>query len=249
LLPIFYVKGLLIIDALTFLVSALLLVRLPNLLPATPHPQAKTSFVTEAREGLTYIWDKPALRAICLGFCALVAVTAVDDVALVFLAKGPLESGDVGAGLLYAGSGAGLLLGFLVLARFGHQFSPSVLMIAGYVLSSSGNLFTGLSWAIPVAFSMQAVRGIGLSLQDVGRDTLIQRLVPRGMLGRVFGNLFGGIGLAAALSYVIGGFLLDMTDARIVLVAAGTAGLIVAVFTSLMLAFALRSVDDSSLAV
>lgn len=41
------------------------------------------------------------------------------------------------------------------------------------------------------------------------------------MLGRVFGNLYGAIGLAAGISYVFGGLLLEHTNARVVFIAAG----------------------------
>lgn len=44
------------------------------------------------------------------------------------------------------------------------------------------------------------------------------------MLGRVFGNLYGGIGAAAALSYVAGGVPLDATSAPATFLIAGTAG-------------------------
>jgi hypothetical protein len=44
---------------------------------------------------------------------------------------------------------------------------------------------------------------------DVGTNTLVQRSVPPGMQGRVFANLYGAIGLAAGLSYALGGVLLD----------------------------------------
>ena len=52
---------------------------------------------------------------------------------------------------------------------------------------------------------MQLVRGIGISLMEVGPTTLVQRTVPRHLLGRVFANLYGAIGVAAGLSYVVGG--------------------------------------------
>ena len=48
---------------------------------------------------------------------------------------------------------------------------------------------------------------------DVGHNTLIQRIVPAEMLGRVFGNVYGAVGAAAGLSYVFGGLLLDATNA------------------------------------
>ena len=61
---------------------------------------------------------------------------------------------------------------------------------------------------------------------DVAATTLIQRTVPPQLLGRVFGSLYGGIGVAAALAYLLGGLLLDRTSPRVAFLTAGTAGLL-----------------------
>jgi hypothetical protein len=84
-----------------------------------------------------------------------------------------------------------------------------------------------------LAFAAQAVRGAGLSLHDVGTTTLIQRSVPRELRGRAFANLYGGIGLAGSLSYVVGGQLLEHLSARTVLVLGGAGGIAVAAFVTL----------------
>jgi hypothetical protein len=55
------------------------------------------------------------------------------------------------------------------------------------------------------------------------------------MLGRVFGNLYGAIGVAAALSYVGGSVLLDLTSAPVTLVVAGGLGTLATVVTALAL--------------
>jgi hypothetical protein len=55
------------------------------------------------------------------------------------------------------------------------------------------------------------------------------------MLGRVFGNLYGAVGLAAGLSYVLGGLALNATSARVVFVVAGCGGLLVTAATGAVL--------------
>jgi len=59
--------------------------------------------------------------------------------------------------------------------------------------------------------------------------------VPPQLLGRVFGSLYGGIGVAAALAYHFGGLLLDRTTPRVAFVAAGAAGLLATGSTALAL--------------
>jgi hypothetical protein len=60
------------------------------------------------------------------------------------------------------------------------------------------------------------------------------------MLGRVFGNLYGAIGVAAAVSYLGGGLLLDATGAPTTFVLAGAAGSVATLVVALALPRALR---------
>jgi MFS family permease len=90
---------------------------------------------------------------------------------------------------------------------------------AGFAISSAGNLLTGL----------------GIAAMDVAANTLIQRTVPPALLSRVFDSLYGAIGVAAALSYLAGSLLLDLTDPPTTFLVAGTASLAVTLATALPL--------------
>ena len=223
LLPFLSPLGLLAIDAVTFLVSPLLLAGLPRM-PSAVRPGPHETLSAAARTGIRYIWHHRILRPVAVAFVVVVAFNGVDDVALVFLGRDVYAAGDSGVSLLYAASGIGLLLGFGLIVTRATGFPAVTIAIAGFAISSAGNLLTGLAPAIAAAFAMQLVRGVGLSLMDVGPTTLVQRTVPRHLLGRVFANLYGAVGLAAGLSYVVGGPLLDRLSPRAVLVIAGTGG-------------------------
>ncbi len=143
--------------------------------------------------------------------------------------------------VLLAAVGVGLLIGYALLARVGARIAMPVLLLAGFAVSSVGNLLTGLAWAVGVAFALQAVRGLGLAAMDVASNTLLQRWVPDRMLGRVFGNLYGLIGVAAGISYLGGGLLLDATSAPVTFLAAGAAGTVITAVVALALRRALRA--------
>jgi MFS family permease len=223
LLPFVSPRGVLGIDAVTFLVSALLLAGLP-LMPSSLRSGQHESISAVARSGMRYIWRQPILRAVVATFVLVVVFTGVDDVALVFLGRDAFAAGDSGISLLYAASGLGLLLGFALLVARTTRSPAITVAIAGFGLSSAGNLLTGLSPVIAAAFAMQLVRGIGISLVEVGTTSLVQRTVPRHLLGRVFADLSGAVGLAAGLSYVVGGLLLDSFSAGAVLTVGGAGG-------------------------
>lgn len=233
LFPVLDVRGVLLVDAATFMVSAALLASLPSLPPA--EEGGRSSFLGDAKAGLSYIWSVPVVRTVGLGFFAVVAFNGVDDVALVFLARDSLGGGDSAVGLLLAGVGIGLLAGYALLVRHAGQASMALLLVAGFGVSSVGNLFSGLAWVVSAAFVMQTIRGIGIAGMDVATTTLLQERVPPTMLGRVFGNLYGAIGVAAALSYMFGGLLLDLTSPRVTFVVAGAGGLLATLLTALLL--------------
>jgi MFS family permease len=224
LLPFLSPLGLLAIDALTFFVSSLLLAGLP-LMPSSVRSGQHETVSAAAHSGVRYIWNDRILRPVAAAFVVVVAFNGVDDVALVFLGRDIFAAGDSGVSLLYAASGIGLLLGFALIVSRATRVPPVTITIAGFVISSAGNLLTGLSPVIAAAFAMQLVRGVGISLMEVGPTTLVQRTVPRHLLGRVFANLHGAVGMAAGLSYVVGGLLLDRLSSRTVLAMAGAGGI------------------------
>lgn len=106
------IGGVLLVDAGTFLVSAVLLTRLPAM---ARHP-AGASLLADARAGLAHLRRSPLVRIIVVGFCLAVTANGVDDVALVFVVR-DLAAPDWVLPLLYAGVGAGLLAGYLWLGR------------------------------------------------------------------------------------------------------------------------------------
>jgi MFS family permease len=151
----------------------------------------------------------------------------------VFLGKRSLHSGDSGISLLYAGSAAGLIVGFAAVNRWGVRAAAPALLVIGYAVGSLGNLFTSTSWAIAAVLVFQAIRGLGLAAQDTAASTMIQRAVPRELLGRTFANFYGSIGLAAGLSYLLGGVLLETAGPRGTFAVAGLGGVVTAIVTGI----------------
>jgi MFS family permease len=145
LLPMIGVRGVLLVDSATFLISAALLASLPSVPPVPTEEVARSSFLLEARVGLGYIRSVPLIRTIGLGLFAVVAFNGIDDVALVFLARDSLGGGDSSASLLYAAVGVGLLVGYVLLARYAGRFPMVLMLLVGFGTSSAGNLFSGLA--------------------------------------------------------------------------------------------------------
>jgi len=234
-LPVLGIGGLLVVDAGTFLVSAALLLGLPRM-PAQELGMAEEgSFLRHAGRGVRDVWRTVGLRAVIISFAVVVAFNGIDDVALVFLATGPLEASQSGTSLLYAGAALGLLVGYALVGRWPAVFSASVLLVGGYTVNSLGNLLTGLSGVLLAAFALQTIRGLGIAAQDVAASTIIQRAVPRALQGRTFSLFYGAVGVAAGVSYLMGGLLLAAAGPRVTFVVAGIGGLLAAAVTAIVL--------------
>lgn len=207
------------VDAVTFLVSPLLLVGLPPL-AVTLEP---SNLVADVRDGIGAVWRLPLVRTITVGFWTMAVFTAVDDVALPFLGTDTFDADDSAVGLLYAAGGVGVIVGFALLTR--RRPRAFTIAVAGLVVSCVGNALTGIAPVLWLAIAMQAVRGVGNAWVGVGTDTVIQRETPPYLRGRVFANVYGGVGLAAGVSYVAGGAVVDALGPRVALTGGSIAGL------------------------
>jgi len=98
-----------------------------------------------------------------------------------------------------------------------------------------GTLFTGLAPVLWVAVAAQAIGGLGNGADNVASDTLIQRSVPREMLGRVFGVTSTAAFVGGGIAYAAGGPLLDATSPRFVFVLAGVGVIAVVGLAAMML--------------
>jgi MFS family permease len=239
--PALGAHGVLIIDAVTFVLAAAALAGLPSRrsgVPVATTPGMAAGIV----EGGRYMWSDPRLRALTVGFWCVVLFSGADDLVLPFLGREVLHTSPLGVGTLLAGASIGLIggLGAIALSRrsggqgqlTGSEFGLVLAVLLGLAGASLGNLLTAPAPNLGGAVGAQVLRGVGLALVDANVQTFLQRRTPRAMLGRVMGNLWGGVGVAAALSYALGGPLLDATSPRVMFLLIGGGGLLATVLAA-----------------
>jgi len=213
------IRGALVADAASFLVSAALLLRV-RALPPDRSASERTSFLADTRAGVAYVRRHAVARAVVVTLFIGVAFAGIDDVALVFLSRDVLGAGPLGFGVVAAAFGVGMLISSIALSS-GRSRSPRTLFIGGWLLTAVGTLLTGLAPAVWLAVLAQATGGAGNGADNVASDTLIQRSVPREMLGRVFGVTSTAAFVGGGIAYAAGGVLLDATSPRFVFLFAG----------------------------
>jgi MFS family permease len=216
----------------SFLLSAAIMTRLPEL--RSPGDEERRGFLATGTEGLRYAWTTPAVRAIMIALFLGVAFAAMDNVALVFLVRETLDGSPLAFGLLTAAFGFGMIAASGGLSLRLIRLSAGTIFLAGWFFSGIGILLTGLAPVLLVAGMGQLIAGCGNGGENIAAETLIQRVVPRAMLGRTFGVVstaaFGG----STLAYAFSGFLLDATSPRTVFVIGGLGVLAIALVLALL---------------
>ena len=222
------------LDVLTFLVAIPLALRLPAP-PRDTDGRFRPSFVRDARDGLAFVWRTPAVLAIALGFWVVVLFSAPDDLILPFLATLTFRAGPVAVGVLLAAASAGLLAGLPFVRPAGRRLGVTRAIVAGFAIMAAGNLLTAAAPWLTAAFATQVLRGLAIPLADTHVTTYLQRTTPPQLLGRVLANVYGGVGVAAAAGYLLGGPVVDATSPRTAFVIVGCGGLAGAALTAVLL--------------
>lgn len=224
------IRTALVLDAASFACSALLLLRLR--LPPPVAREAAAGFAHEFRAGLRYVRRNRLPRALLVTLFLFVLFAAVDNVALVFLARGPLGSGALGFGALVTAFGAGMIAAALALTRVRERLSARAVYLSGLVLCAIGTLATGISPALAPAVVAQGVAGAGNGAGNVGCETLVQQTVPPALLGRVFGTIGSAPVLGNALAALGTGFALDVLSSRALFVVGGAGAIATALLAA-----------------
>jgi MFS family permease len=209
-------------DAVTYLISAILLSTLP-----LPHPRRESEeeagFVRDLRSGFGYLLGARVPLAIVVGaFLTILTINATVP-AEVFLAKETFGAGDVGYGLLVSLWGGGMVLGSAMMAVLGNRINLVLLYFLSIFVGASALVGTGLAPAFVLALGALTVEGAAAGIDNVATDTILQKRVPEALLGRVFSIRFLGYSAGEALAYPLGGLLVDTVGPRSTYILAGIA--------------------------
>lgn len=218
-----------LVDAASYLVSGLLLLRVPVVEPPSRRAVSVRVIRTEAAEGLRWVYRHPTLRPLALNTHGWFLCNAAVGAVLAPFALHTLRLSAFGFGMSMAAAGVGGLGGALVATRLGVRFGAGRVIIAcraatgaawalaalsaphwsGWLLFAAAQLLVGLSMGAENAHELgyrQAVTPDALQ----GRMNATMRSVNRAMivLGAPLGGLVGDvIGFRAMLWIAAAGFL------------------------------------------
>lgn len=179
--------------------------------PETPDGNAEESGSSAAAggmfagvgDGYRVILGNRHLRLIVALYVAQTVVAGCSAVYEVAIALDLLGLEDSGVGVLNAALGVGGLIGGAVALVLSQRGRLSRDFGIGVVLWAAPLLLIVAVPSLPSALLAMMLIGLGNSLVDVNAETIVQRLVPDEVLGRVFGALdsaaIGGMALGAGI--------------------------------------------------
>ena len=141
------------------------------------------------------------------GMIAMACIQSFAHSALNQLYGIPVTAGNFSITLLALGSAAGMILGGVMAAKL--KMPDRIVGVCLFVCAVIGFLI-GAEWVtaalVPGLFFMI---GFGLGIAAPSRDMMIRSATPQGVSGSVYGIVYSGVDLGAAVGPLLFGILLD----------------------------------------
>lgn len=199
------------LDAATFLVSVLTLWAMRPVSTRRQGPTAEDGAANPAPEGTVSFWrfvlGSPFFQIVLVVVVVInLVLGGVIDVGVPALAHGPLHAGASGYGAMLAFWGGGALVGGVAGSLVSRLPRQGALNLAIWTCQGLAILAIPLSGVLAGALVAVTVMGLCNGVGNVTFMTVVQRQLPRELMGRMMGAIaFGNFGLNP-LSVVIAGF-------------------------------------------
>jgi MFS family permease len=237
--------GLVLFDGLTFVVSAAFaaLARVPS--PASRPEGARqdraAAYLGDVREGLRWLWARPALRSLVLVFAAVNFLFTPVFVLLPVYVKDVLVRGTEWYGFLLAAAGGGAMAGAALAALLPAGRKAVVVSLLGI---GACTLLLGARLSSPLALAALAVVGLFSGILNVKVMTMLQEATPAELRGRVLAVTVAVAGAAVPAGLGLGGLAGGVLRSALPLVLAACGAGIVAVAA----VFAIRGTRERAVA-
>ena len=225
LLVVADVEVVFLLNVLTFVWSMLMImrIRVPDREPPAPAAdgeepekadEPKETFLTEVSAGFRSIWNDKDLLVVTAEVSAQTIVAGASAVFTVVMAVHILGTGPEGVGYLDSMLGVGAIVGGFVAIARATRLKLAQDMTYGVILWSVPLLLV-TAWPTPVAaFAAVILLGFGNPLVDVNMETILMRITPEEVLGRVFGALDACLIATMALGAAVMPFLVHWIGLR-----------------------------------
>ena len=200
------------INAVSFLVSAVFVIRIPARLLQSSTALSRGHW-TDLKDGFVTVLRSRPLLAVLVGWGLALCGTGAIGVSEVFMAKDTLHGGDFGYGLIYGGTGIGLVVGSFWSSSLVDRLGIARTYGSALLLMSAGFAVGAASVDVWMAAACCVVAGVGNGVAVVCNALLVQR-TRDDVRGRALTFVMSATWTGMGISIVVAGALMSPTDAR-----------------------------------
>jgi MFS family permease len=195
------------LDAFSFFFSAAMIGSLLIERQAAPASSTMKGFFEQLTSGNRFIFTHPALAFVITSMVSAMFVMSCLSPLFSIYVRDILHSGVFMYGVVSSAVGVGLIVGTMVVNRFGRQRSRKSIVLTGLTACAVGVALLGVFRAIPAAVATTFTMGFGISFVVVAAQTLMQQETPPAMLGRVSSSFMSVFSFAQVLGLLLSGHL------------------------------------------
>jgi MFS family permease len=224
-----------VVNGATFFVSALLTMGLRTRLKTEIETEVGTegkeaSFTDRLKEGFATIVSSRDIVLIVLVALTFMIFYGQQIVLYALAATERLGLGEEGIGYMFAAIGVGGVLAAGLTSKLSDRSRQAVILVAATILTAIPMLALTVVRSSGLAYALLLLQGVGFIVGDIVATTMLQRLLPANVLGRVFGILdslmVSGILLGSVLAPAVveaGGLDVGLIVGAGLMIAAGVA--------------------------
>lgn len=201
------------INAVSFLVSALLLVRIPARALQSAEALSRGHW-RDVADGMWAVRRSRALTTVLVVWSLAMLATGTINVAEIFLAKNTFDAGDLGYGVLYGAVGAGLVAGSVLGGAFADRVGVGALYGGAIGVMGLAFVAAAISPNVWVAAALAALAGTGNGIAVACNVLIVQRAVGDDLRGRALTVIMAANYAVLAGATIAAGALVDAVGAR-----------------------------------
>ncbi|MFD2116697.1 MFS transporter [Paenibacillus yanchengensis] len=172
-----------------FLLSAIVLYRIPKDKEVKQEKPTKGQFWSELSAGFQYVWRSPMLKSLGGAFALAGIAVGIVQTLSIFVVMERLEQPKQFLQYMLMVNGVAMLVGGALVMTLAKKVSPQKLLALGMLISSLTMIGIGWSTSVPLTLALQFISGLGFPCIQIGISTLILQSTEEKYVGRVNGVL------------------------------------------------------------
>ncbi|MGG6313236.1 MFS transporter [Paenibacillus macerans] len=172
-----------------FLISALVLFRLPADEEQEEKREQTANIRKELADGFRYVWRSPVLKVLGATFAIAGFSVGIIQTLGLFVVTERLGQTKEFLQFLLAVNGVAMLIGGGLIMSVAKKVSPQVLLAFGMAISAVCIVGMGYSTSVPLTLALQFLNGLTFPCIQIGINTMILQWTEQSYVGRVNGVL------------------------------------------------------------